>query len=295
VTLVHRVALGKFVMTGLDPVLSLRNNQMRGSSPRMTCDRESYSRKMHVFTHNTVTIAYEVWGEGRPVLLVHGFASTGRVNWVDTGWVRSLNQAGFQAITFDNRGHGRSSKFYDPKFYSASLMADDACRLSQHLGHEHVAVIGYSMGARIAALLAIEFSERVTAAVLSGLAANMIRGIGDHEAIARALEADSLDAVSGETARAFRSFAEQTGSDLKALAACIRSARQTISEEELQRITVPVLVAAGSEDLTAGPVEPLVAAIPGAKGVILPGRNHMNAVGDRLHKDSVVAFLKAAQ
>ena len=70
----------------------------------MRCHKESYSRKMHLFTRDTVTIAYEVWGEGRPVLLVHGFASTGRVNWVDTGWVRSLNQAGFQAITFDMAG-----------------------------------------------------------------------------------------------------------------------------------------------------------------------------------------------
>jgi pimeloyl-ACP methyl ester carboxylesterase len=250
---------------------------------------------LHFFTHDKVTIAYEIWGEGRPVLLIHGFASTGRVNWVDTSWVRTLSQAGYQAITFDNRGHGSSSKFYDPNFYSAALMADDAYRLIQHLGHERMAIMGYSMGARIAALLAIEHFECVTAAVLSGLAANMFRGIGDTESIAQALEADNVDSSSGETARAFRSFAEQTGSDLKALAACMRSARQTISEDELQRIRVPVLVAAGSEDLTAGPVEPLVAAIPGAKGVILAGRNHMNAVGDRLHKESVVAFLNALQ
>jgi pimeloyl-ACP methyl ester carboxylesterase len=250
---------------------------------------------MQFFTDDIATIAYEVWGEGRPVLLIHGFASTGRVNWVDTGWVRTLNQAGYQAITFDNRGHGRSSKFHDPKFYAATLMADDAHRLIAHLGYDRLAIMGYSMGARIAALLAIDHPERVTAAVLSGLAANMMRGMGDTEPIARALEADSLAEVSGETARAFRSFAEQTGSDLKALAACMRSARQTISEEELHRIRVPVLVVAGSEDMTAGPVEPLVAAIPGAKGVVLPGRNHMNAVGDRLHKESVVAFLNAAK
>src|SRR6185295_3334542 len=171
---------------------------------------------MQFFTDDKATIAYEVWGEGRPVLLIHGFASTGRVNWVYTGWVRTLNQAGYQAITFDNRGHGRSSKFHDPKFYAATLMADDAHRLIAHLGHDRLAIMGYSMGARIAALLAIDHPEGVTAAVLSGLAANMMRGIGDTEPIARALEADSLAAVSGETARTFRSFAEQTGSDLKA-------------------------------------------------------------------------------
>jgi pimeloyl-ACP methyl ester carboxylesterase len=248
---------------------------------------------MEYFSSRSATIAYEIWGEGPPVLLIHGFASTGRVNWVDTGWARRLNDSGFQAITFDNRGHGLSSKFYEPEYYSAALMAEDAHGLIRHLGHDRLPVMGYSMGARIAAVLTIAYQERITAAVFSGLAANMIRGIGDTEHIARGLEAGSLAEVDNDTARAFRTFAEQTGSDLKALAACMRSSRQTLSEDDLRRITVPVLVVAGSEDLTAGAVEPLVAAIPGAKGVVLPGRSHMNAVGDRLHKDSVVAFLKA--
>jgi pimeloyl-ACP methyl ester carboxylesterase len=242
-----------------------------------------------------VPIDYDVWGDGAPVLLIHGFASNARVNWVDTGWVGTLNQAGYQAITFDNRGHGKSGKLHEPSLYSAQLMAEDAKRLVDHLGHSRVAVMGYSLGARIAAVLTIRNPSLVSAAVFAGLAANMMTGIGDTEAIAGALEADSLDETTDATARRFRIFAEQTGSNLKALAACMRGSRQAVGAEELQRIQAPVLVVAGSLDDTAGPVEPLVNAISGARGLVIPGRDHMKTVGDRRFKEAVVEFLDALE
>jgi len=96
----------------------------------------------------------------------------------------------------------------------------------------------------------------------------------------------------GGSAKAFRIFAEQTRSDLRALASCIRSSREKISGDELAAIRVPVLVVAGEKDDVAGDVQTLVDAIPGARGVTLPGRNHMNAVGDRGYKDAVLEFLR---
>jgi pimeloyl-ACP methyl ester carboxylesterase len=91
----------------------------------------------------------------------------------------------------------------------------------------------------------------------------------------------------------FRVFAEQTGSDLLALAACMRASRQKISAQELSHITCPSLVVAGSMDEIAGPVEPLLQALPNAQSLTLEGRNHMNAVGDRQYKQAVVDFLSA--
>lgn len=246
---------------------------------------------MDFFQSDGVEIAYEVAGQGPPVLLIHGFASNARVNWEATGWIKTLVGAGHQVITFDNRGHGESGKLYDPEGYGATEMSEDARRLLDHLRIEAVDVMGYSMGARLTALLAIRHPDRVGRAVLAGLAANMIRGLGGSETIARGLEADSLAEVQDPTARAFRIFAEQTKGDLKALAACMRSARQIITPEELALISAPVLVVAGGADDVAGPVEPLVAAIPGARGVTLPGRDHMKAVGDRTYKEVVVDFL----
>lgn len=250
---------------------------------------------MHKFNSGGVEIAYQEAGEGSPVLLIHGFASNGRVNWWDTGWVKTLTDAGHRVITIDNRGHGESEKLYDPALYPAAEMAADARRLLDHLGIAEADVMGYSMGARVSAFLTIAHPDRVRRAVFAGLASRMITGVGGAEAIAQALEAPSRTDGIDMGARAFRIFAEQTRSDLKALAACIRSSREKITAEELAQITVPVLVVAGEKDDVAGDVETLVKAIPGARGVTLPGRNHMNAVGDRGYKEAVVAFLASPQ
>ena len=246
---------------------------------------------MPTFNSGGVTIAYETAGEGPPILLIHGFASTGRVNWWDTGWVKTLTDKGRLVVTFDHRGHGQSEKLYDSALYPAAEMAEDARRLLDHLAIPVADVMGYSMGARVAAFLAINHPQRVRRAVFAGLAQRMITGVGGAEAIAEALEAPSRDEVSDPAARSFRIFAEQTKSDLAALSACIRSSREKIAAEELARIRVPVLVVAGENDDVAGDVETLVNTIPGARGLTLPGRNHMNAVGDRGYKDAVLAFL----
>ena len=246
---------------------------------------------MHKFNSGGVEIAYETAGEGTPILLIHGFASNARVNWWDTGWVKTLTDAGRCVITIDNRGHGASEKLYESALYPAAEMAEDARRLLDHLGIGQADVMGYSMGARVSAFLTIAHPDRVRRAVFAGLASRMITGVGGAEEIARALEAPTPDDVTDMGARGFRIFAEQTKSDLKALAACIRSSRERITVEELATIRVPVLVVAGEKDDVAGDVETLVKAIPGAVGVTLPNRNHMNAVGDRGYKDAVLAFL----
>ena len=246
---------------------------------------------MHRFNSGGVEIAYDVAGDGDPVLLIHGFASSSQVNWKDTGWVKTLVAAGHKVITIDNRGHGQSEKLYDPSQYTATLMAEDARQLLDHLDIEMADVMGYSMGARITAFLTLAHPERVRRAVFGGLASRMITGFSNSEEIAAGLEAQSVDDVTDPAARAFRIFAEMTRSDLRALAACMKSSRMRIKAEALAKITVPVLIVAGDKDDTAGDIQTLVDVIPGSRGVSLPGRNHMNAVGDRGYKEAVVGFL----
>lgn len=246
---------------------------------------------MPAFDSDGVEIAFTVSGEGPPILLIHGFASNSAVNWVETGWNKVLEQAGRMVICIDNRGHGESGKLYDPAQYSSPIMAADAARLLDHLGIGQADIMGYSMGARISAFVTINHGERVRSAVFAGLAENMIKGVGGAEPVAQALEADSYRDVDDPVALSFRTFAESTGSDLKALAACMRSSRQRISVDELGAITAPVLVAVGTEDYIAGPAEPLADAIPGAKILKVPGRDHMRTVGDRVYKQGVLEFL----
>lgn len=233
-------------------------------------------------------------GRGEPALLIHGFASNARVNWVSTGWVRDLLAAGRRVIAFDNRGHGESGKPHDPAQYGFGRMAADALRVLEALAIARADVIGYSMGARIAASLALQHPECVRSAVLGGVGDQMLvgRAFTPIEPLVEALRAPSLDAVTDARGRTYRLFADQTGSDREALAACVLGATDSLTPADLQRIAVPVLVATGSEDHGVGSGGRLADLIPGAEFFEIPGRDHMKAVGDRAHKAAVLAFLE---
>ncbi len=151
--------------------------------------------------------------------------------------------------------------------------------------------MGYSMGARIAVFLALAHPERVRSLILGGAGINLLRGMVGTGPIARALEAPSIDDVTNDTARTFRAFAEQTGSDLKALAACLRGPREKITAGDLGRIGGPTLVATGSNDVIAGLGRELASLIPGAQLLDIEGRDHMKAVGDARFKQGVLDFL----
>ena len=238
-----------------------------------------------------VSISYLDEGEGDPILLIHGFASNSTVNWRNTNWIKTLNGAGFRVIAFDNRGHGQSEKLYDPADYGAPTMAEDARRLLDQLGIARADVMGFSMGARIAAFLTLAHPERVRSVIFAGLGINMVKGVGAAEPIAVALETPNAEAIEDDNARGFRVFAEQTRSDRRALAACMRSSRDKVLPEQLAAIKVPVLVAVGTEDVIGGSGAELAAIIPGAEFLEIVGRDHMKSVGDLSYKKGVLNFL----
>ena len=244
------------------------------------------------FRSDDAEIAYLDAGEGAPIVLVHGFASTKETNWVAPGWVDTLTRAGRRAIALDNRGHGASTKFYDPARYDSALLADDVRALMDHLRLPQADVMGYSMGARIAAYLALAHPERVRRLILGGLGIRLVEGVGLPQTIADALEAPAIKDVTDPQGYAFRAFAQQTKSDLRALAACIRGSRQTLARAEAARIATPTLIAVGTKDDVAGSAHDLAALMPNARALDIPGRDHMLAVGDRVFKAGVLEFLQ---
>jgi pimeloyl-ACP methyl ester carboxylesterase len=246
---------------------------------------------MPSFDSDGVSLFYIDEGEGEPVLLIHGFASNIAANWQDTGWVDTLTGAGRRVVAFDNRGHGRSQKLYEAERYGAPIMAEDARRLLDHLGIERADVMGYSMGARIAAFLVLNHPQRVRSVVFGGLGINMVRGMVGSGPLAKALEAKSIDDVTNDTARSFRAFAEATRSDLAALAACMRGPREKVTAERLAGIAVPTMVAVGTADVIGGSGAELAQLIPGASLLDIEGRDHMRAVGDARFKQGVLDFL----
>jgi pimeloyl-ACP methyl ester carboxylesterase len=250
---------------------------------------------MQQFSSGGVRLAYidlpAAQGPGDPIVLVHGFASNHAVTWVNTGWAALLARAGRRVVALDNRGHGASEKVYDPAAYASATLAANVVALMDHLDLPRADVMGYSMGARITAYVALAAPQRVRSALLGGLGVHLVDGVGLPLGIADAMEAPSLDDLTDPMQRMFRAFAEQTGSDLRALAACIRGSRQTMTKAEVGSLAVPVQVCVGTRDPIAGDPHALAALIPGAVAVDIPGRDHNLAVGDRTHKESVLAFL----
>lgn len=251
--------------------------------------------RMDCFKHDGFDIAYVDGGPAtaEPVLLIHGFASSAKVNWITPGWMKALADAGYRAVALDNRGHGGSSKSYEPTDYTPSRMAGDAAALLDHLGIAEAHVMGYSMGARIAAFMALEHERRVHSLIFGGLGIGMVTGVGDWDVIADALRAPDPAGIVHPRGKMFRAFADQTRSDRQALAACIATSRERLSAEDIGRIRQPALVAVGTADEIGGSAGELAALLPNGEGFDIEGRDHMLSVGDRSFKKRALAFLAA--
>lgn len=241
-----------------------------------------------------VRIAYDDVGEGRPVVLVHGFASDRHGTWRESRWYDALVDAGRRVLALDVRGHGESDKPYAPAAYEPTAVAGDVVRLLDHLSIPEADLVGYSMGARLSMHLLVDHPDRFGAVVLAGVGARTLRADSYSGDIADALAADDPEAVTDPTAREFRTFAERRGNDLAALAAFRRvpQAGLVMGAEELAVVETPVLVVAGADDELVGDPGPLADAIPGAAAVAIPGRDHLTTVDDPRHREAVLEFLE---
>jgi pimeloyl-ACP methyl ester carboxylesterase len=245
----------------------------------------------HFTTFDNLDLAYLDLGEGEPVILLHGFAADHSSNWVATGVVDSLVEAGRRVFAPDARGHGESAKPHDPGAYANDAMVRDIQSLMDYASLEPVDVVGYSMGAIVAGRLAPR-DPRVRSLVLGGVGGEWSgdqRPLGT-EPIADALETESPDDIESPLAAAFRRFADSTGADRFALAAHTRSRNGETTNVE--SITVPTLILAGDADQLAGSPEELANRIPGATFQILQG-NHLSAVRDPRFTQSIVTFVNS--
>src|SRR5262245_469178 len=154
---------------------------------------------MDSFVSDGVRIAYVDLpppdGQGEPILLIPGLPSNHLVNRIAPSWTTTLNRAGFRVIALDNRGHGESDKLYDPAAYATDVMAEDARGLLDRLGIARADIMGYSMGARIAAWFGLNHPERARSLLLGGIGIRLVEGAGLPVGIADAMEAPSSEAL----------------------------------------------------------------------------------------------------
>ena len=147
-------------------------------------------------SNGDVEIAYLDEGEGDPIVLVHGFASTKEVNWVQPGWVATLTRAGRRVIALDNRGHGavRPSStirptITPPRWRTTCARCSIICESSAPTSW----AIRWARASRRS--WRVKHPERVRSVILGGLGIQLVDGVGLPESIAEALEAPSLDDV----------------------------------------------------------------------------------------------------
>lgn len=235
-----------------------------------------------------VALAYEVDGDGEPVLLLHGFASDSFINWVRPGVIDALVRNGYRAIALDQRGHGLSDKPHDPEAYAGEVMVHDAQAVLDHLSVERALVVGFSMGS-INTVGLIKADDRVKAAVLGGVGSHtiMVRSEGGNF-LADAMTAEDKSTITNPIAKSFRDFADLTRADRQALAA-LQSASRT-AMDDLGAINIPVLVLGAENDPLAGDAQTLADKIPGAKAATVPG-THLNVVNNPAFHQNIVEFL----
>lgn len=247
---------------------------------------------MAQFDSGGIAIAYdEIGGGGRPIILIHGFASNRNENWRRMGWYGALERRRTRFVAFDNRGHGESSKPHDRADYTREKMASDIFALMDHLEIERADLFGYSMGARLALEAALAQPDRVGELILGGVGGTLFDPPPSGTPMADAMAAESIDAISEPLLKSFRQFADEQGEDRLALAACSRGAGSAFTRDNLARISANTLVVAGARDELAGDTDELAAAIPGARSVTLPGCDHFSAIPHAIFKAAVFDFL----
>jgi pimeloyl-ACP methyl ester carboxylesterase len=249
-------------------------------------------------TDDGVLIVYDVVGEGAPVVLVHGFASSRVQNWKAPGWYETLSAAGYRLIAADCRGHGDSGKPDDRALYPHARMAKDVLAVMDQEGVGRAPLMGYSMGGMIAMHMMVHHAARLERVIVGGVGGSYLTDDGPmsnpemRKQIVDALLTEDKSTITDPMAKGFRSFAEQDGKDRRALAACIGADRDIFTREELGQVRMKVLVVCGEKDDRTGSADGLAAAFANGRAVTVPKRDHMTTVGDKVYKEAAVGFLR---
>lgn len=220
------------------------------------------------------------------MVLVHGFASSFQHGWAEDGWPDILADEGRTVIGGDLPGHGNNHpKPVDPEAY-AHMEEEVAASFADY---PQVDAVGFSMGARILLTIASDHPERFGKLVVMGVGANVFRN-ERADALADAVEHGAPPDQIG--LRVFEKMAADPRNDRKALAAVMRRVPPPLDANRLGRVTCPTLVILGTEDFV-GPADPLMAALPDARLVTLPGVDHFATPKDFRAIDATLQFLSS--
>ncbi len=236
-------------------------------------------------------LAFHEVGEGRTLVLIHGFFSTARVNWIAYGHARIIADRGYRVVMPDLRGHGESAKPHDPQRYQGDVLADDGLALVEHLGltgSPDYDLGGYSLGARTTARMLVR-GATPGRAVLGGMGLEGITRTGGRGEHFREVLTSTEQFPRYSPQWRSQSFLRKVGGDPIALLRVLESFQDTPAGD-LSSITQPTLVVCGEKDQDNGSPQELADALPNGRLTIVPG-DHMSAVADKALGRAIADFL----
>lgn len=234
-----------------------------------------------------------VWhemGEGRPLILIHGYFSNAFTNWIRYGHAARIGAAGFRVIMPDLRAHGDSAKPHDPAAYPPDVLAEDGFALIEHLGLTDYDLAGYSLGGRTTVRMLVK-GAKPRRAVLSGMGLEGILRTQGRGGYFRNVLTNLGSFERGSSEWMTEAFLKTTKGDPEALLLILNSFVDT-TREELKSIDCPILVLTGIDDDDNGSGEALAEIITDAKFSSIPG-NHMSAVTKAELGEEIADFLAA--
>ncbi len=239
-------------------------------------------------------VATYSWGtDDQPtVIVVHGFASSTRDNWVNTGWVRDLQRAGYRVLGLDQRGHGLSDKPHQPSDYTLRQLAGDVEAVLDTYLVSEARYVGYSLGARVGWEVLQDIAPRIPRAVLGGVPDGIPLARLDLDQV-RALADHGTPVTDTVTQNYVRLTERVAGNDLQALLAIaggLRASKQ-VDPDPSHAPSQPVLFATGSLDAIIEGSRALADACPQGAFLEIPSRHHFNAPGSRVFREAAIEFL----
>jgi pimeloyl-ACP methyl ester carboxylesterase len=222
-----------------------------------------------------VELAWRETGEGRPLILIHGYFSEADTNWIKYGHAALLAEAGYRVIMPDLRAHGLSGKPHDPEHYPKDILADDQFALIEHLGLTDFDLGGYSLGGRTVARM-LARGCRPGKAIISGMGLQGLTNTAARGNHFRHVLTNLGQHERGSSAFMAEAFLKTTGGDPVALLGILDTFVDT-PMEEIAAFYLPVAVICGEEDQDNGSASALADMLPQGLLIQIPG-NHMSAV-----------------
>ncbi|MBI3438743.1 MAG: alpha/beta fold hydrolase [Proteobacteria bacterium] len=235
-------------------------------------------------------LSYRAEGEGRPVVMLHGFLANSRFNWIEPGISEAVTDAGFQAIMLDLRGHGRSEASEDAAAYPPDVLARDGEALLAHLNLADYDLVGYSLGARTAVRMLVR-GARPRRCVLGGMGDSGILGSAARVSYFEDAIQNGERSKTPQAAKIIHAMMQRAKLNPQAMLNVLKAQVQT-TQTELDGVETPILVVSGRDDDDNGNAEGLARHLKDARAERVPG-NHLSAVQAPELAQAIVGFLRA--